>query len=264
MKKLSFLLLFFVYWQSPVLANEWGLTVGLTGQKFNYNEFDDQGTSLLSENGIIPGINFLLGYHQHNYFLSTRINYFRGSVDYDGQTQSGLPLQSITNSELGSWDSSVGWYVINEVSVFLRLSKHYWNRDIQATDTSGRLFEHYSWNQAGVGMQIRYDFSPKSSLNLHGVLSKTHNPEVLVDLRPYGGENVLLELGSEQSIELGYEWVYRVSPSFALGLGAKYQKYRFGESDSKITFLNSSIVSISEPSSNTEILNISLFLRFFL
>ena len=264
MKKNIYLLLIFTFWYSPVLASEWDITIGLQGQSFNYRELDEQAGTLLSENGFIPGLDLSLSYHQQPFFLSTQIHYVKGSVDYDGQTQSGIPLTTTTKSELGSWYSSAGWNIEDNVAVLLRLSEHYWDRDIQATNTTGNLFERYSWNQAGVGLQIRHDINPKSIIRLHGVLSKTHKPQVLVDLRPYGGENVLLELGTETSIELGSEWLYKMSPSFALGLGAKYQKYRFEKSESKTTSLNSTSIGISEPSSKTELINLSLFLRFFL
>ena len=74
------------------------LDVYALAESFTWREFDDAGGQLLKESGPRFGVGVAFTREFANHLtLKPRIELNSGSVDYDGQTQSGVPVTTTTN-----------------------------------------------------------------------------------------------------------------------------------------------------------------------
>lgn len=247
------------FWVSPVSANKWHLTASDGLQEFNFQEFKENGERLLSEKGSLPLINFSLQYSQPKYYLSSRLNYGIGTVAYDGQTQGGTPLTTKTKIELGSLYGELGWNINSNIAVFAGLSTHFLDRNVLATATTASFFTRYTWDQLGIGTRYSTKIKPLQSINGHVLLSKTYNPNASATSPADGFKDVGLELGSKNHIELGVNWIYKIPEKYSLGIGAQYNRYKFGASN---TIPTGTGQTIREPRSKTSLLSFNVFLVY--
>lgn len=123
----------------PMLADEKDIYV--TVDSFTWKEFGDDGARLLRESGPLFGVGFAYGNETDDHFtLMPAIELFGGTVDYDGQTQTGTPVST-----------TVGYFGVNSKfdlgrrfrpsqSIFLEpfagIGYRTWSRDIHTSTTS--------------------------------------------------------------------------------------------------------------------------------
>jgi hypothetical protein len=76
---------------SPAAAGDYN--VYLTADHFAWKEFGDDGSRQLKESGTLYGVGFIYTDEFRNHLtVRPAVELFGGTVDYDGQTQSGIPL----------------------------------------------------------------------------------------------------------------------------------------------------------------------------
>ncbi|WP_236860698.1 outer membrane beta-barrel protein [Candidatus Reidiella endopervernicosa] len=130
---------------------EW--SIGLSLLNFGYEEFDTDGRSLNREDGWLPGISASIIERDGAWFGEARASLYGGSVDYDGETQSGAPFTTETktwlfdsNYRLGHWFGDAP-----RIAPYIGVGYHRWDRDIQGKGAVVGLSELYQWGYGGGG-----------------------------------------------------------------------------------------------------------------
>ena len=238
------------------LHNE--LVGGLSLARFDFKEFDAQGTRLLREDGFLPG---LAGrwdgtFRQWSFGLAGELS--GGEVDYDGQTQAGMPLQTKTDELIYETKARIGWVVPLKSGFssefFGVLGYRGWERDIESTSTSGGVFETYRWVYGSVGFDGGYRSSPASIWHLRLEILQPLNPEVEVSLPSF--DNVTLDLGRETGWRVGVTNRRTLDPKKHLEFALEYTAWNLGRSSSKPLTrdgLQTGFV-VSEPDSETRVI----------
>lgn len=108
-------------------------------ESFNWKEFDDDGSRLLEESGPRFGAGF--AYYRvfrDGMTLKPRVELYGGHVDYDGQTQSGIPVKSNTNYFAFKFEIDAGGRLGSQnvsVEPFGGFGFRVWSRDIEDSVT---------------------------------------------------------------------------------------------------------------------------------
>jgi hypothetical protein len=111
--------------------------VYLKGESFTWKEFDDRGDQLLKESGPVFGVGGSAKWDIKSLFIKLKGELFGGTVNYDGQTQSGLPVETDTDYLGGVIEGNLGWkFIIAEsssIEPFIGPAARYWDRRIRSS-----------------------------------------------------------------------------------------------------------------------------------
>lgn len=216
---------------SPAMASEFEVAAG--AEHFRWEEFDDSGRKMLSETGPryfvgLKGINDL----NQDWEVDFGGRFYSGSVDYDGETQSGIPVTTITDYngvsfELGFTHTAAARTLSAGDAWLLRMAmgQDIWRRALRdtaladGTPVAGYVERYVSsylkfggaFQRPGVlmfGVGAKVPFYTREEIDL-GYSTLVLNPE---------GR---LSLFADMDIVLGPYW------SIAIG----YDSYRFAKSD---------------------------------
>lgn len=213
--KLRFSLLFIGLIISPVTwsAPDFTLGVGLDAMQFYYREFDENNAVLDTEKGVIPGLVLSAALEWETWYTEFNYKYNTGKVEYDGQTQSRVPVITDTKEDIvdvnliaGHYFGSASYY---RSSIYGGLGYYYWERDILPGQTvtgvpvSG-LFETYEWSYALLGGKFS--------------LFDSTNKGLLLDLRLQRMLDATMEVGQvdDNQFDLGEEWSFRIGLPYIL------------------------------------------------
>lgn len=202
---------------------------------FHYEE-SEQGERLNREEGNLAGLRLGWRGQADSLFAGVDVSHLRGEADYDGQTQAGTPATTVTDEQLSRVEIRLGRRLLSDqplsYEAYLVLGYRHWQRDIQDAASANGLLETYTGGLAGLGGNVRYEFTAAGELHLTGQLSRTVNPEVQVD---FGNalDNRSLELGTAPVIDFALGWSYPLSGDRHLLLRAEYfyENWKFERSD---------------------------------
>lgn len=173
---------------------------------FHYKEFDDADVLLDREDGILPGIRIAMEMPGSSSRHEMSIQYHHNVIDYDGQTQAGIPAR--TDSRADIFDVR---YLLSRPLDSGRL-KHsaaqfgagfrYWRReiysgrDIYGGDVSG-LLEHYYWPYLEAGIATEWQLRHGMKLGITFRARRMFMGKMMLD---YAGS------GSDKTFNLGNRW----------------------------------------------------------
>ena len=253
---------------STPAAAETELAVGLDTTDFTYREFADSGRELNREDGILPGVRLTAHASRDLVFLRLDASLHGGTVDYDGETQTGRPLSSETDTrlitiaaEVGRWaDASRRW------AAFARLANRTWDREIQATGNVQGLNEEYRWIEAGVGLRRAWPREDAGAWQheLAGMLVLTLDGSVFVELSALEGrdwEDERLDLGDEAGLRLRYT-ATRDLGARTLRVEPYLEYWEFGRSDTEPIGGSPGGFTVYEPRSESYRLGLVVALAF--
>lgn len=135
-------------------ALDWQL--GLGAQYENVQEFDRAGSRLLTERGFLPDAQLCASANWDLAHLKLELSHALGSLDYDGQTQSGRAISTQTHyrntkaSLITAWDISAPW------ELQIGLVREWRKRQIQSLSHVAGMEERYRSNWAIAGLEWRY------------------------------------------------------------------------------------------------------------
>jgi len=132
---------------SPPL-NAWEYNLAPQIHYLDYLEVDEQGNTLNTETGWLKGADSSVSGLLGHWTIQSHLQFLQGTVDYQGQTQSGQPHHTRTKQIYFQYGISAGYTfrVYNlELTPTIALDKHYWRRDIQAKGLVSQLTEDYQW-----------------------------------------------------------------------------------------------------------------------
>ncbi len=219
---------------------------------FDYEETDIDGSRLNTETGFIPGFSIAASRPSRSARHSLEFSLYGGDVNYDGQTQAGVPHQTTTEQTIYRLQYRVSSSLeTTDADLYGKIYWQQWDRDIQPNAGVSGLFERYQWWSIEAGVEVPLMRKERQDLLLElGVLT-TLNGTILVDLSDAGFGEPELDLGSGIGFsgEIRYEVVQ--SNNSSLHFGVSYRTWEFGRSNSAIITNGIDTFIITEPDSQT-------------
>ena len=222
---------------------------------FDYEETGDDGSFLDGETGPVYGVTAAL---EHSF--SPKISgvvfggIYTGTVDYDGQTQSGTPVKTDTQADFFTLGFAAQLPIKtgeNNLTLITGYRYKRWERDIQSIGIVSGLYEVYQWQEVFLGAQLLLKYDTNSRISLYGGIFKTRNAEIEIDLVSDGFGKPRLSLGSDTGLEFGVQWMEARKNDRNYGVRLSYKSWKFGRSPNEISSGSSGSVIIHEPRSET-------------
>ena len=205
-------------------------TLSVQAAAFDWREFDDQGVRLLKESGPLFGLN--LGYKQYGRRLGSSfgVGVFGGRVNYDGQTQSGIPATTrvIYTGLEGQGNLLARCEPVRHLALepFIGLGGRLWDRSIQDQGELEGYTERWMSFHGRAGLGVTYDFDRDwrafAQAGFRLPLYTVQN----VDLSKFGDGSINLHPRQQPSpfVETGGRWKL-------LFVSVFYETLRFDKSD---------------------------------
>ena len=225
---LSGLLLFCCF--STAQAHELSLLIG--NERWLYREYSEFNSELNREQGWLSGFETTLLWdigQQHKIHLLYAFQ--DDPLEYDGFTQSGNPLQTITDEV--TYKNIATWRYYFD-SVYLGFGGQYqaWDREIRATNESSHLNEYYRWfgPVLELGWFKQYQ---RFKFELAGSAASL-NGDMVVDLTHAGLNKPKLYLRNGYEVAASLQLSYQLSQRWALQLKHN-QGYRYFPATAYVT-----------------------------
>jgi len=245
----------FIFTLNAYAESETELSPGL--MYFNYEETGDDGSFLDGETGPVLGATFTWSHDLAQSFKGIIFGgIYTGTVDYDGHTQSGTPVQTDTQADfftLGFAAQLPMQSTSNGLSLLLGYRFKRWERDIQSVGIVSGLFEVYQWQELSLGLQLFSNVDAKTQWRFYGGLFQTRNAEIEINLAAEGFGRPSLPLGSDTGLEAGVQYMGFGNNERDLGFRFSYRTWKFGRSPNEISSGPGGTVLIHEPRSETSI-----------
>ena len=219
---------------------------------FDYEETGISGNTLNQETGFIPGITLAATQPYRGLDNTFEFSLYDGEVDYDGQTQTGQPHQTMTEQSIYRLLYRLSWSPQSTEGAFYgKVYWQQWDRDIRPNNGVTGLFERYQWWTLEAGVQVPFIKDEKQKLLLELGALTTFNGTILIDLDELGFGEPTLDLGNGVGFagELKYELIRSGNSSFLFGIQVK--RWEFGRSNSKTVSDGGDLITITEPDSTT-------------
>jgi len=236
-------------------------------QSFRWREFDDNGGRLLQEKGARFSIGAAFDNYRREdsgtlYGINGKI--YLGSVNYDGQTQSGIPSTADV-SYVGLNIEAQGGYRFGRrvgLDVFGALGVDEWLRSIQdgrtATGTVAYGYDEYYtilYGKAGLGFFQHLD---GWRYLLQGGVKMPLSTSERVDL----GSGVDLQPGLKPSAFANIQFDFGSGRHDRFGVALYYDSYRFSESDPELLTSGGSTYLVVQPRSHMDVYGLRLSYYF--
>lgn len=206
---------------SPVHA-QWAPSLGIAARQFTVNEYDAGGRRIVREQGWLPGLEGRLAYRTGDSTLSVQASHYQHDIAYRGQTQSGVPVDSRTDTALTQWSTGIA-YEINEVlSASLAFELERWRRDIQGVGRVRGLQERTLSRRALLGLDVR--FPTAHGEVMAGAALLLAAPEKLRVGFSGQFDDVSLDTRSSYGMRLGLGWHPTAWPKLELHAGLDWWK----------------------------------------
>jgi len=251
-RKITLSLLINLLIATPLLADG-KVEVSAKLLHFDYEEFDTSGQSFNKEGGFIPGFSISTAKALEHFTNTIGLEAYNGQVDYDGQTQSGIPHTTITNESLYRLLYKLDWSPEQIKTLFFgKISWQQWDRDILSANNVSGLFEQYRWwaFEAGILTTLFESGTDKWQFELGA--SKTANGTIKVDLQEFGYGQPLLNLGNGYGIAAALKYRYKMTNRDDIGISIEHRYWTFSRSNSKTLSNNQDTITIAEPHSVTQ------------
>ncbi len=238
----------------------------------DYREFDTDGRLLDKETGPLPGLAARWQLAGGRWFLAAEGEWHPGIVEYDGQTQTGIPVRTDTRTFL--FDGRLlGGHAFGNANRF-RLSGglgyHYWYRDIlNSTATDGSpvagLLEEYQWAYLLVGADLRLWHADRHELRLEGRYRRMLFGTMRVDFKGYQGyDDTDVVLATEDGLQLALRWRWELPSGRAIVFEPYYATWNLGRSNLAAVTRNGTATGdlILEPRSETRNMGLRVSYRW--
>lgn len=200
---------------------------------FDVKEFNTDGDRLVHESDPLYGIDAEFGFRRRQTGVKLGAAYYAGDVDYAGQTQAGVPINSSTDERFVDV-SVVAVYQpasVPAVSVYAGPGFRYWRRKIQSVGAAAGLDESWRWWKLQAGMSLGWTRA-KNHWTLDGRLTRALSARVKVDLGDRF-DSAELNPGDRWGWRIGGRWIRTLSPRLAATFDLFYARQRLGKSGKK-------------------------------
>lgn len=232
---------------------------------FDYTEFSTSDKVLDRETGWLPGVEARLNHAlPSDWSIALYTSYYQGTVNYDGQTQSGTPHTTDTGTNFFRLGAQLEKIILENTSLFISAQSHQWERDIQDSNNISGITESYDWLEYSAGINYRLNINNKDSLELTAGLLITRNAEIYVDLSRVNLGTTTLDIGDGTGGRLKLDWYRQHSEPMQYGLGLFFEAWDFGRSNTRATEGGSNIVNVTEPRSETRNIGLTFNLKYLI
>ena len=219
---------------------------------FDYTEFSTTDQELNTETGWLPGLSAGLNYAiTPDWSVAIDTSYYQGTVDYDGQTQQGIPHTTDSDATLFRLGVRLDRPIHKDIHLFIGAISHQWKRDIKDKNNISGIDETYEWYEYSVGLDTDFFMTDRDYINLAVSYLLIRNATVFVDLSRVDLGTTTLDLGDGTGGRLNLSWFHQYRQNISLGLGLFFEGWQFGRSNTKQTDNSSTIIFVTEPRSET-------------
>jgi hypothetical protein len=237
-----------------------GLVIGGSSLNFDYREFTEQGRLLDRESGHIPGVMFEVSRSQSRWELAGKLSYHEGGTTYDGQTNGGVPVTTVTKQRLVDVELRAEYGVadaeVTDARLYAGAAHHAWRRDIQSARTAlgmpvSGLLETYRWWQVFFGAKKSLVESGRLGWSVDARIARCIAPTIMVDFAGQN-DNVRLALGERWGARLALPVHYSMSKSTLLFVEPSLERSALGRS-AVVPLTRSGVVigAVQEPDSSS-------------
>lgn len=231
-------------------------------EQFVWKEFDTDGSQLLKESG--PRYVFTYQYQSERQDQMTYdflADIYLGNVDYDGQTQTGIPVTSISEYVGVRAEALVGYHFLDGASSTLALigglGVDTWSRNLRDTFTSSGTpvsgyKENYFMIYAKLGLQYQFNLTNWQQKLRAGMRRPFYTEETIDEF------SVTLKPKPSITFFAGWDHSWPLANNKTLGLNLYYEHTRFDASDAE----PSSIGLVYQPESDMKIIGAKLLYSF--
>lgn len=135
---------------------QWTPALGIAARQFTLNEYDAAGRRIVREQGWLPGVEGRLAYRSGDWTLSAQASHYQHDIAYRGQTQSGAPVDSRTDTALTQMGAGIAYALNAMLSASLSFELERWRRDIQGVGRVQGLQERTLSRRVLLGLDARF------------------------------------------------------------------------------------------------------------
>jgi len=260
-----------------------GMLLNSVLMHFDFSEYDEE-REVLNESGFLYGAELEFGTKigTKPFWFSTTGQVLRGVVNYDGETQNGVPHQTTTNELIYDWNMQIGriyesWRRHDYATIYAGVGFHQWIRDINSkfnplagVDQTGEnvigLFERYTWYYANVGARGFIFRTQRAHMLIELNLLRTLSPIMEVSFRGQK-DPAKVSLGEHYGAKLSLPIRYEITRRFQIYSEFFFEAWDLGRSKRQNITENGIVYSkggLFEPRSTSRFKGVVLgvFLRF--
>jgi len=215
------------------------LHLGVSVLRFDFREIADSGEQLVRERGVLPGVVGGAGQTVGRWRWSAELSYYDGSVQYDGQTQSGTSFETRTDTRLAKIRGRALRLLDQEgrFAAGVGLGYRQWQRQIRGRGSVSGLDERFAAGDVSAEVRLSVLRSEASTVDVDLQAAWPLRPQVKVD---FGG------MFDTRTLLLGPRLAGRVSvpASWATGPGSRlivepgFEAWGFGRSSTETLYRN--------------------------
>lgn len=249
------------------IAEDAGTYVGIGLMNFKYAEYKDNNVFLDGESGFIPGVVLKLKRDYAHQYTEFAGQLYGNTIEYDGQTQSGTPLQTKSDAIIVDTHFKLGFHLseVKNHGLYLGLGYRYWFRNIRSgNDINGNpvagLLEHYYWFYSLLGYSANFNVNENVKIGLDVRHTQMINGKMDIDFLGYRDyDNTQVNLGNESGVRLAVPIQIKTRTS-SLIVSPYYEMIDIGRSNNVRVSSNGvpTATVIYEPRSETRNVGIEL------
>lgn len=238
--------------------------LGLSLLDMTYKEFDDSGVLLDREDGVIPGFVLRHKSKKNNIFTDLSYSYHSSDVEYDGQTQSGIPAKTRSDAHIYEFQFKIGKELDNKnqntFDIYAGLGYRFWQRNIRSTFIASGIYEEYDWSYYILGTRIPLFGTYRNNLTMDIQYTAMIDADIFVELSDFGADDLSLALGKEDGYRLSLPWRIQNSNRSIWIIEPYYESWDIGKSEIKPITINGIPTNfiIWEPRSETRNVGINI------
>ena len=226
---------------------------------FDYEERDENGSFLDGETGPVLGVRAAVEWRLESNITGVVFgSIYSGTVDYDGHTQSGTPVQTDTDANyftLGVAAKTPIQFSDFKTNINVGYAFKRWERDIQPIGVVSGLYEVYQWEEISLGADVLLVGPDSRQWNLYAGVFQTREPNIVINLEADGDGKPKLFMGTDTGMQFSAQWMGATKKTRDTGVKLTYKTWKFGRSNSQSI---SGGREITEPKSRTQLIFLEL------
>ena len=240
------------------------MQLGFSLLDMNYREFDDNDFQLNREDGILPGLTAQLTFEGNRFDSLIYASYHTADIDYDGYTQSLIPVQTKTSTDIIDINYRIAVKPEHRFQWYGGIGYRYWRRNILPTviDTGtgpqsvAGILEEYSWFYGLLGAKTNLYESGNSEFAVDFRITHMLGAKMDIDFFGFQGyNNTTLDLGEKTNIRIALPWRLKTQNTYTWMIEPYFESWDIGKSN---TVTVAPGVNVLEPRSETRNVGINM------
>ncbi|RDH84087.1 MAG: hypothetical protein DIZ80_08115 [endosymbiont of Galathealinum brachiosum] len=245
-----------------LFAAENSIDITTQVKKLNYTEYADDNSVIVRESGKLPGLGIKINHSLPSIKFAINADVFAGLVDYKGQTQTGTPHTTKTDTVISNVGLSMQLQLIpKQHFITAGYSANLWLRDILPNNGVQALYETYRWSTIKLGYENH--FRTNSHLFISGIKYLQHaNSEMKIDFNGINPTAIPLKNATGWQGYISY--IYGINKKWQFSMQYQHQQWSSNKSETVQVDSQFGQLLINEPRSKTsnDDFKISLIYQF--